>query len=35
MEYPTNMTTALAVEKVIKDQGAVPATIGNISHSYI
>jgi pseudouridylate synthase len=30
MEYPTNMTTALAVEQNIIDQGAIPATIGII-----
>ena len=27
MEYPTNVKTALLVEKEIRDQGAVPATI--------
>jgi pseudouridine-5'-phosphate glycosidase len=31
MEYPTNMTTALAVEQNIIDQGAIPATIGIIN----
>ena len=30
MEYPVNMTTALAVEQNIIDQGAIPATIGII-----
>jgi pseudouridylate synthase len=30
MEYPTNMSTALAVEKNIIDNGAIPATIGII-----
>ena len=30
MEYPTNVTTALAVEQNIIDNGAVPATIGII-----
>ena len=31
MEYPQNMKTALEVEKVIKDNGAFPATIGIIN----
>ena len=31
MEYPTNKTTALAVEQNIIDQGAIPATIGIIN----
>ena len=30
MPYPKNVQTALAVEKVIRDHGAVPATIGII-----
>lgn len=30
MPYPKNVETALSVEKVIRDQGAVPATIGII-----
>ena len=30
MPYPKNVQTALAVEKVIRDNGAVPATIGII-----
>lgn len=30
MPYPRNVQTALAVEKVIRDHGAVPATIGII-----
>ncbi|CAI2375816.1 unnamed protein product [Moneuplotes crassus] len=30
MEYPMNVTTALAVEKNIIEQGAIPATIGII-----
>ncbi len=30
MPYPKNVETALAVEKVIRDHGAVPATIGII-----
>ena len=30
MEYPQNKETALGVEKVIKDNGAVPATIAII-----
>ena len=30
MPYPRNVETALAVEKVIRDNGAVPATIGVI-----
>lgn len=28
MPYPQNVETALAIEKIIRDQGAVPATIG-------
>lgn len=31
MPYPKNVETALAVEKVIRDNGAVPATIGIIN----
>ncbi len=31
MPYPKNVQTALAVEKVIRDHGAVPATIGVIN----
>jgi pseudouridine-5'-phosphate glycosidase len=27
MEYPTNVETALSVEKCIRDNGAIPATI--------
>lgn len=27
MEYPVNRDTALAVEKIVRDNGAVPATI--------
>ena len=30
MPYPKNVETALAVEKIIRDHGAVPATIGII-----
>ena len=30
MPYPKNVQTALAVEKVIRDKGAIPATIGII-----
>ena len=30
MPYPENINTALAVEKVIEDNGAIPATIGII-----
>ena len=30
MPYPKNVATALAVEKVIRDHGAIPATIGII-----
>ena len=30
MPYPKNVETALAVEQVIRDHGAVPATIGII-----
>lgn len=30
MPYPKNVATALAVEKVIRDNGAIPATIGII-----
>ena len=31
MPYPKNVQTALAVEKVIRDNGAIPATIGIIN----
>ena len=31
MPYPKNVETALAVEQVIRDHGAVPATIGIIN----
>ena len=31
MPYPQNVETALAVEKIIRDNGAVPATIAIIS----
>ena len=31
MPYPKNVETALAVEKVIRDHGAIPATIGIIN----
>ena len=27
MEYPVNRDTALAVEKIVRDGGAIPATI--------
>ena len=27
MEYPTNVETALSVEKTVRDNGAIPATI--------
>src|SRR5690554_359633 len=30
MPYPRNVETALSVEKVIRDNGAIPATIGII-----
>ena len=30
MHYPVNRDTALAVEKAVKDNGAVPATIAII-----
>lgn len=30
MDYPVNRDTALAVEKAVKDNGAVPATIAII-----
>jgi pseudouridine-5'-phosphate glycosidase len=30
MPYPQNVETALAVEKIIREHGAVPATIGII-----
>ena len=30
MPYPKNVATALALEKVIRDHGAIPATIGII-----
>jgi len=30
MDYPQNRDTALAVEKVIRDNGAIPATIAII-----
>jgi pseudouridine-5'-phosphate glycosidase len=30
MEYPVNRDTALAVEQIVRDQGAVPATIAII-----
>ena len=35
MPYPKNVETALSVEKVIRDQGAVPATIGIIDGEII
>jgi len=30
MEYPVNRDTALAVEAIVRDNGAVPATIAII-----
>ena len=30
MPYPKNVETALSVEKIIRDNGAVPATVGII-----
>ncbi|KAJ3551335.1 hypothetical protein NM688_g4764 [Phlebia brevispora] len=30
MPHPTNLETALSVEKIVRDQGAIPATIGII-----
>ena len=30
MEYPSNRDTALAVEQIVRDQGAIPATIAII-----
>ena len=33
MPYPQNVETALAVEKIIRDNGAVPATIAVIGGS--
>lgn len=35
MPYPRNVQTALAVEKVIRDNGAIPATIGVIDGNAI
>lgn len=31
MPYPVNLSTATAVERIVRDAGAVPATIGMIS----
>ena len=31
MPYPKNVQTALAVEKVIRENGAIPATVGVIN----
>jgi pseudouridine-5'-phosphate glycosidase len=31
MEYPVNRDTALAVEKIVRENGAIPATIAIIN----
>jgi pseudouridylate synthase len=31
MEYPANMETALAVEDIVRSNGAVPATIALVN----